>query len=296
MAALGRISRSLLTCFMGVLRAYASQYPGEFRAFNVAVAGIIAMWFIISMSLVWPAIFSQRELRHNQGSGHLLVESYAKALLVFIFLFVLVRAIQLWPRLAGRAARWYAQTTRCKACFARMILWDGPVYMFIVSSLLLGLTTMRSADELAYKNEHIPNFLMMYALCSAVVGAFCLNIVLWQKRLMLAAIQRCPTRNRGAPPDLINHLQTCAFDENVFGDVEGRLYPGECVICLATWEPSDKIKVTPCQHAFHKECVETWLQTARTCAMCRRDLVKAVEELKASACVSRRDDEPSSLH
>jgi hypothetical protein len=41
---------------------------------------------------------------------------------------------------------------------------------------------------------------------------------------------------------------------------------GECIICF-----SDNTKIIEllCKHAFHKECIEIWFHTSRTCPICR---------------------------
>merc|ERR1712151_1076929 len=62
-------------------------------------------------------------------------------------------------------------------------------------------------------------------------------------------------------------FNTCAFED------AAALYSEECAICLGAWELSDSIKITPCGHAYHAECIGNWLKTARTCALCRQDLV-----------------------
>ncbi|KAH9483763.1 putative RING finger protein C4G3.12c [Psilocybe cubensis] len=43
-----------------------------------------------------------------------------------------------------------------------------------------------------------------------------------------------------------------------------------CLICLDDYEPEDPIRVMSCRHAFHKNCVDEWLQKGRNnCPACR---------------------------
>jgi hypothetical protein len=46
---------------------------------------------------------------------------------------------------------------------------------------------------------------------------------------------------------------------------------GECTICLFQYYDEVK-KVTECNHTFHRECLDTWLQTNNTCPLCRHVL------------------------
>merc|ERR1711862_303648 len=60
-------------------------------------------------------------------------------------------------------------------------------------------------------------------------------------------------------------------------------FPDSCPICLEKFGPEQRITRTPCRananqqdHVFHTECLRGWLQRARTCPLCRLDLVEAV--------------------
>ncbi|KAF7822440.1 E3 ubiquitin-protein ligase RING1-like [Senna tora] len=46
----------------------------------------------------------------------------------------------------------------------------------------------------------------------------------------------------------------------------------ECIICLATYESGDRLKVLPCNHRFHGDCLEKWLTDHATCPLCRYNL------------------------
>lgn len=50
----------------------------------------------------------------------------------------------------------------------------------------------------------------------------------------------------------------------------GDAFLGEnCAICLLAFEKSDEVKVLPCTHFFHQECVARWLlERCRCCPLC----------------------------
>lgn len=55
-----------------------------------------------------------------------------------------------------------------------------------------------------------------------------------------------------------------------FGDMGGARAT-ECAVCLGAFDAAEVLRVLPgCQHAFHAECVDTWLQAHSTCPVCRR--------------------------
>jgi len=54
----------------------------------------------------------------------------------------------------------------------------------------------------------------------------------------------------------------------------------ECSICLDTYQPGDKIgrsKTMECHHAFHAECLLTWLEWSDCCPLCRVNIVSAAQ-------------------
>lgn len=55
-----------------------------------------------------------------------------------------------------------------------------------------------------------------------------------------------------------------------FGALSGHKEGLECAVCLARFEPTEVLRLLPkCKHAFHVECVDTWLDAHSTCPLCR---------------------------
>ncbi|KAJ4829482.1 hypothetical protein Tsubulata_001430 [Turnera subulata] len=53
-------------------------------------------------------------------------------------------------------------------------------------------------------------------------------------------------------------------------------YGHRCTVCLSDYQPDDLLQQLPiCSHAFHKECIDTWLTTRITCPLCRLPLTPA---------------------
>ncbi|KAL2454494.1 RING-H2 finger protein ATL13 [Abeliophyllum distichum] len=50
--------------------------------------------------------------------------------------------------------------------------------------------------------------------------------------------------------------------------------PFDCAVCLCEFEAEDKLRLLPkCSHAFHMECIDTWLLSHSTCPLCRAILL-----------------------
>ncbi|XP_010548630.1 PREDICTED: RING-H2 finger protein ATL13-like [Tarenaya hassleriana] len=51
-------------------------------------------------------------------------------------------------------------------------------------------------------------------------------------------------------------------------------YPFDCAVCLCEFEPEDTLRLLPkCSHAFHVDCIDTWLLSHSTCPLCRSSLL-----------------------
>ena len=47
----------------------------------------------------------------------------------------------------------------------------------------------------------------------------------------------------------------------------------DCSICLKAFKQGETMRVLPCQHEFHQECIDRWLlDSNRTCPCCRLEV------------------------
>jgi len=50
---------------------------------------------------------------------------------------------------------------------------------------------------------------------------------------------------------------------------EKREGESNCSICLSEYETGNEIKILPCLHKFHKDCIDSWLDAHNTCPVCK---------------------------
>jgi hypothetical protein len=53
------------------------------------------------------------------------------------------------------------------------------------------------------------------------------------------------------------------------------MFPPEdssCCICLNEYEAAQELRKLPCEHHFHKDCVDEWLVVNSTCPTCRKSI------------------------
>ena len=48
---------------------------------------------------------------------------------------------------------------------------------------------------------------------------------------------------------------------------------GSCPVCQCDWEAGDEVRILPCEHQFHTQCIDRWLQKHKAnCPLCKKDV------------------------
>lgn len=86
---------------------------------------------------------------------------------------------------------------------------------------------------------------------------------------------------------VINQLTTQKFQPTQFAPEDS-----SCCICLNEYELHQDLRVLPCNHHFHKDCVDEWLVVNSTCPTCRTSIFDAAPTTTTSNN-SRSGDAPA---
>ncbi|XP_022872981.1 RING-H2 finger protein ATL1-like [Olea europaea var. sylvestris] len=72
-------------------------------------------------------------------------------------------------------------------------------------------------------------------------------------------------QSRGLEELLIREIPTFQYSKNAENGI-----PSKCVVCLNEFQEHDILKLLPkCNHVFHLDCVDIWLQSNANCPLCR---------------------------
>lgn len=86
-------------------------------------------------------------------------------------------------------------------------------------------------------------------------------------------VNTTPERNRkkGVDPAVIDTFPTLVYSDIKAHKVgKGAL---ECAVCLSEFEDDELLRLLPkCDHVYHPECIDEWLQNHVTCPVCRVNL------------------------
>ncbi|KAJ4813944.1 hypothetical protein LUZ62_026510 [Rhynchospora pubera] len=82
------------------------------------------------------------------------------------------------------------------------------------------------------------------------------------------------------------HLHDSGLDQTIIDSLPVFLYeeilgpkePFDCAVCLCEFLKEDRLRLLPgCGHAFHLDCIDTWLLSNSTCPLCRGSLGVMIE-------------------
>ena len=73
--------------------------------------------------------------------------------------------------------------------------------------------------------------------------------------------------------DTIDVTKSTAKKDNV--EDSGPTSDATCAICIENYKSGDELRSLPCEHKFHKECVDNWLVVKNNCPVCKRKPIEA---------------------
>lgn len=81
----------------------------------------------------------------------------------------------------------------------------------------------------------------------------------------------------GAQDTKVENTQSTEPMENINGQNHRNVLTlsseeGKCIICLGDYEVDEELKVLPCNHHFHRSCIDEWLHIQKTCPLCVQEV------------------------
>lgn len=97
-----------------------------------------------------------------------------------------------------------------------------------------------------------------------------------RRGLSLAQINALPTRAYNARP------AASRADRPYSTSTLNSLHPNEdvCAICLGDFVLNETLRILPCKHDFHQECIDSWLKVNGTCPLCVRKVIDSSDAIE----------------
>ena len=67
-------------------------------------------------------------------------------------------------------------------------------------------------------------------------------------------------------------------------------------VCIEEYKVGETVRILPCNHRFHKACIDQWLLDKRTCPMCKMDILKYYGLIGDSEMMNFEEREESLLN
>lgn len=88
-------------------------------------------------------------------------------------------------------------------------------------------------------------------------------------------------------------LRMCGVYQDV--DEELDCHASSCSICLSDFAEEQVLLCLPCRHAFHRECLRSWLQRRNLCPLCKAPAVQS-HSSQPGTVVLTNDDSSFFIH
>ncbi|CAI8051034.1 RING finger protein 150 [Geodia barretti] len=109
-----------------------------------------------------------------------------------------------------------------------------------------------------------------------IVTAFCILILLSCLWFFTSYFRRCrySLRNRRRQARAQNTARKAISKLKVrtYKVSKGSQEVESCAVCLELYCNNDVIRILPCRHEFHKNCVDPWLKIKHTCPLCKGNI------------------------
>ncbi|KAE9046989.1 hypothetical protein PR003_g1346 [Phytophthora rubi] len=162
-----------------------------------------------------------------------------------------------------------------QAIFPPAVAFGLPVVMYAIISLLelIILGTKRNQTQNQQQRRQAPRGVMQMsrALYEQLDGEM-LQLLLsnrdfdsndYERLMRLEALNE--RKHEGATPLQIQQLPIVAVTESMLQATEN----ASCTVCLSAFELDGRVRMMPCFHRFHPECIDPWLQEKALCPICK---------------------------
>ena len=72
--------------------------------------------------------------------------------------------------------------------------------------------------------------------------------------------------NKGLSKKQIENLPNVYYDKDKYSENY------QCIICMEEFEKKEKVKLLPCGHIFHDNCIKEWLLKQKSCPFCKSEI------------------------
>ncbi|XP_071428202.1 RING finger protein 215 isoform X3 [Pithys albifrons albifrons] len=144
----------------------------------------------------------------------------------------------------------------------------------LLGALLRGLRATAKITYQAVLLENLKYLQQLWNTILLIALLLCTGVMVQAQRQ-----SRQDLSERDAELDLKQHIR-----RRLLALKTRRYHPGKpprsraceidsCAVCLDQFHKSQWLRVLPCSHEFHRDCVDPWLLLQQTCPLCKRNIL-----------------------
>jgi len=88
---------------------------------------------------------------------------------------------------------------------------------------------------------------------------------------ILCQLDESVESRKGADDQVINKINLCSFGSEDMETGPSATEP-RCPICLENFSPGVELRVMPCRHHYHRNCLDKWLKIKAVCPICNMNI------------------------
>ena len=115
-------------------------------------------------------------------------------------------------------------------------------------------------------DEDLQEELAIKAVEQQILDEICPNPDAMSYEQLLALEDNVGSVNKGLTDEQIQKLPLTKFKKKKFAE------NFQCIICMEEFQEKETVKLLPCGHIFHDNCIKQWLLKQKTCPFCKSEI------------------------
>jgi len=115
-------------------------------------------------------------------------------------------------------------------------------------------------------NEDLQEEMAIKAVDQQILDELCPNPDVMSYEQLLQLEENVGNVSKGLTSQQIDFLPVTKYKKQLYSENY------QCIICMEEFEEKEKVKLLPCGHIFHINCIKQWLLKQKSCPFCKSEI------------------------
>lgn len=122
-------------------------------------------------------------------------------------------------------------------------------------------------DEEILNNEGMQEEFALKAVEQQIIDELCPNPDSMSYEQLLELENKVGKVNKGLNKKQFDDIKLIKYNKYVNKENY------QCIICMEEFQENEIVKLLPCKHIFHSNCIKQWLMKEKTCPFCKKEII-----------------------